>query len=646
MRWVAWLVVLAAVGSCADPDPFAEAERMLKARFGAWRGRVERASARLVELDASNRDATALFADAERIAREEEVDGVAVVDWENHARFWAGRTFDADPEEDFTGVREGIERVDILDLPAHRVLFAARPSGDGIAVAFLAFDERFPDPRNVADEVARASGLADIRLSFGSRTVPGKGPGRAIDIGGLFEATLRGHAPEKLAADDACERRILLHTLLFLGAAVGALFGWRFARAHLPDGSLVAPLLAVSLLVGLRGLLSALDLPAGALWGGAAKTALNAFTALLAAIIVAGTARRELPRRATAALAVSGVVACLFLPRIYGHLAGLLAERDDGVLLFDPRTVWPDLPASLLLAGLCFLTGALFLLVHASFLLTRRVRPWLAPLPYVAVAAGLLPWSGVWLAGCAALASLAILRGGTRAEKAVAVAFLAAAASFPLVYTANRDLFVRDVAERARDLIGRKPRGEAEARLKRAVAAMTDPESGVDTRVAQDLAVGHGLQHLAFRLWSAAAWDPDEPCAVQVWDPDGNLVSAFDFDSPPTKWLPAPPDRLQAGTHLLFGRGKGVVVRFYARDFELRTIGDERLVGIARIVVPDRWRVLLFSRLRPSLFHEPLDLRVHAYSRPVLLAELDPDGTPRRQGRACHNLGRCAMERS
>jgi signal transduction histidine kinase len=188
---------------------------------------------------------------------------------------------------------------------------------------------------------------------------------------------------------------------------------------------------------------------------------------------------------------------------------------------------------------------------------------------------------------------------------------------------------VREVAGRAWDLISRKPR-EARPRLERAVGAMTDPGRGVARRVAQDLAVGRGLRHLAFRLWSAAAWDPTEPCAVQVWDRDGRLVSAFDFDSPPPKWLPAGPRSAEAGAHELFGRAGGEALQFYARDFELRTIGDQRLVGMARIVVPDQWDVLLYSTVRPSLFREPLDLRTRAPTPPVLLAELDPTGTPRR----------------
>jgi signal transduction histidine kinase len=319
---------------------------------------------------------------------------------------------------------------------------------------------------------------------------------------------------------------------------------------------------------------------------------------------------------------------CVALPRLYTHLVALMARREDDVVLFDPVTVWPDAEAGLLLVGLCLLTGALFLCVHAAYWWARHCHRLLAPLPYVAVCLGLLPWAGAWLAACAALVSLSLRRGGTRPERAMAVTFLAAIASFPLVYLAERDVFVRDVAARARDLINRKPGHEA--LLARAVKTMTDPGRGVARRVAQDLAVGRGLRHLAFRLWSAADWEPTEPCAVQVWDRDGRLVSAFDFDSPPSKWLPAAPRTDEAGAHKLFGRGGGEALQFYAHDLELRTIGDQRLVGLARIVVPDQWDVLLYSTLRPSLFREPLDLRVRAPTPPVLLAELDPTGTPRR----------------
>jgi signal transduction histidine kinase len=639
-----------ALGTAGPPDPearFAHAEARLQERFATWRGRVVRAAARLVDLAADEAAApAALFERAEGLVREEGVDGVAVVDWDNRARIWAGRTFDADPRQDFAGVQAGVDQVDVLDLPAHRVLFAARRAGPAIAVAFLAFDERFPRRRNVAEEVARETGLGEILLRFGGRTVPepsARAPGQArrpIDLNGLGQATLIARPDPALAAEAARARKVRLHTLLFGGVLLAAAAFFRFSLRRLPPESLLGYLLLMALLAGLRTLLSALGLPAWhhfhspaavhPLWAAPGDVALTALVALVCAITLLRAARVEQSRAVTAVLAGVGVAFCVALPRIYAHLVTLLARRDDGVLLFDPVRVWPDLPASLLLGGLCFLTGALFLCVYAARLWARRLHRWLVPLPYLAVALGLLPWHGPWLAACAVLVGLSLTWGGTRFERAMAVTFLAAVASFPLVYLANRDVFVRDVAERARDLIHREPRRETEERLARAVAAMTDPGEGVAGRVAQDLAVGRGHRHLAFRLWAAAQWDLAEPCAVQVWDTAGRLESAFDFDSPPAQWLPAPPRKPRAGTHRLVGREGGVGITFYAHDFELRTIGDGRLVGVARVVVPDRWDVLLYSTLRPSLFREPLNLGLHATSPPVLLAELDPTGTPRR----------------
>jgi signal transduction histidine kinase len=79
---------------------------------------------------------------------------------------------------------------------------------------------------------------------------------------------------------------------------------------------------------------------------------------------------------------------------------------------------------------------------------------------------------------------------------------------------------------------------------------------------------------------------------------------------------------------------------FLARDFVLKTIGDEREVGVARFLVPDRWDVLL-SPLRPSMFSEPLDLLVRTAPPPLLLADLDAEGLPRRTSAgAAPDLGR------
>ncbi|MHC4818864.1 MAG: hypothetical protein ACYTF8_12495, partial [Planctomycetota bacterium] len=578
---LALLVWAFASGGAPDQeDQLARAETLLRERFADWRARVERASARLGRLDAPTQGA--LFFAAERIVVEESVDGVAIVDWDNRARVWAGRTFDTDPRQDFAGVQRGAERVDILDLPAHRVLLAARPAGKEIAVAFLAFDDRFPKGRSLGAEVAQECGLAEIRLHFGSTTRPIAAPGRQIVIDDLVTAILVPKPEAALEREASKARTVRLHTLLFAVALLAAGAFWRQARQRLASTHLLRALLAVALLAGLRTLLSVLGLPAWPyfhveasvhpLWAGPGDTALTALTALLIAIVLLRAARVERSRRLAAVLAGAGIAFCFALPRLYTHLIALTARRADDVILFDPVTVWPDAEAGLLLVGLCLLTGAVFLCVHAAYWWARQGHRLLAPLPYLAVGLGLLPWGGAWLAACAALVSVSLRRGGTRPERAMAVTFLAAIASFPFVYLAERDVFVREAAARARDLIQRKPRREAERRLERAVEAMTDPGSGVARRVAQDLAVGRGLRHLAFRLWSAADWDSTEPCAVQVWDRDGRLVSAFDFDSPPSTWLPAAPRAVEAGAHTLFGRGGGEALQFYAHDLELRTI--------------------------------------------------------------------------
>ncbi|MFI5403519.1 MAG: hypothetical protein ACHQ1G_11325, partial [Planctomycetota bacterium] len=167
-------------------------EAFLRERFDTWGSRVGRAAARLAALaapaDASQRD---LFEDAARIARDEEVDGLAIVDRANRARVWAGRTFDTDPDLDFWGVAPGVEVLRALDVPAHRVLFAARGVGDEIAVAFLAFDERFPSPRDFAREVADAAGLAHVRLRLDARrrAQPDDRPPWTVDLEKLVHAT-------------------------------------------------------------------------------------------------------------------------------------------------------------------------------------------------------------------------------------------------------------------------------------------------------------------------------------------------------------------------------------------------------------------------------------------------------------------------
>jgi signal transduction histidine kinase len=204
---------------------------------------------------------------------------------------------------------------------------------------------------------------------------------------------------------------------------------------------------------------------------------------------------------------------------------------------------------------------------------------------------------------------------------------LAALAAFPLLYEAHRGAFAREVGARARALVRREQRADAIGRLDAAVARITDPAEGVVGEVAYALAEeGGDPRQLAFRLWAASGWDTTEPCALQLWNAQGELQSAFDFDSPPLVWLPRGTNAARPGELVLPGEGEGGAIRFYAREFELRTIVDERLVGTARLCVPDRWDVLLLSAQRPSLFTESLDLGVP--ETPILIAELAPDGRP------------------
>jgi len=640
------LLALLLLGACsAGPAPerrFQGAERLLAERFGLWRQRVERATRRLA--DAARESGTgpiALFGTAERILREEQVDGVAVLDWKNRARFWAGRTFDADPEYDFFDVKNGIEMVNVIDHPAHRVLYAARPAGDEIAVAYFVFDERFPRSFDLLADIAHESRLDEIRLRFGGRTVPVRAaagdprPRGVAVIDGLVHATFLAPAEE----GEGARGRGIGRALLAAAAGALAIFAYRRLGRRLPREDARRALLALALIAGFRGLLSALGVPdlphfnvrshAHPLWAGPGDVLLTAAALLLLSLRVARCARDEVGRRTLPPLAAAAVAGAHFLPAGLVALIGRIVDRTDGVVLFDPLRVLPDPPAAMLLAALCLATASLFVLAHAASRWARRLHPLLGLLPFFAIALGLLPWHGALLGTAAALGSLALGSTTSRGEKAATLAFLAAIASFPPLYGAERGVFVRDVASRARDLVARSAGREADDLLAAAVQAARDPAQGIDSQVAAAIASGDATQHLAFLLWSAARWTADEPCAVQVWDFSGTLLSAFDFDSPPAGWLPAPPAGPSEGSFLLAGRDAGAAIRFHARDFVLRNIGDDRAVGVARFLVPDRWDLLL-TELRPSMFSEPHDLLVRSASPPLLMAELDRTGAPRR----------------
>jgi signal transduction histidine kinase len=619
----AWALVPRPPGGAAEE--LSRGEAFLRTRFDAWGGRVQEAAARLAAIatlpDASPRE---LFDEAARVVREEGVDGVAIVDRGNRARVWAGRTFDTDAELDFWGVAPGVDVLRALDVPAHRVLFAARGVGDEIAVAFLAFDERFPSPRDFGREVADAAGLAQVRIrSHAPRGAEADGrPRKTVVLEHLVHATLVAKSDAERQADAAAGRSQRLRLALYLAAAALAFAVWRGPLRGIARGAR-RTVLGIGLLAALRALL-ALDHP---VWGAPLDSLLTGIAALLSAVLLLREARRDLPRRAALLAAVPASLVCAALPRLYAHLAGQLVGS-GGTALFDPVRVLPDPDAALLLAAFCLVTCALFLAVRAAVLFARKAHPLLELLPYLALAAGLLPWAGPSLALLAFAAGHNLARAATRPEKAARMTVLAALASFPVLYEAHRAGFVREVAARAGALVRHEQREAAARELEAAVARITDPAEGVDREVAQALVERRGLQHLAFRLWAAAEWDVTEPCALQVWDAEGEPVSAFDFDSPPLPWLPRGGSAARSGERVLQGEGQGEPIRFYAREFELRTIFDERLVGTARLSVPDRWDVLLLSAQRPSLFSEPLDLGVH--EAPILIAELAPDGRPLR----------------
>jgi len=620
-----WALVPRPSGSAEDELRAGEA--YLRARYEEWRGRVGAAAARLAALatlpDAPPRE---LFDEAARIVREEGVDGVAIVDRENRARAWAGRTFDADPKLDFPGVRPGIDVVGVLDVPAHRVLYAARAAGEEIAVAYLAFDERFPSPRDFALEVAEKAGLAQVRLGLWSQ-VPharelGEGPRRTVVITERFvHATLVARSDAEREAAASAGRRRRLRIALYIGALALALGAWRGPLRTLGPGAR-RTFAGIGLLALLRALLS-LDHP---LWGMPLDSLLTGLASLLAGFLLVREAAREIPRRAAVLVTVPAVLLCAALPRVYAYLVARLVGGH--ILLFDPVRVFPSPDAAVLLAALGLLTCALFLAVRAAVLVTRQAHPLLALLPYLAVAAGLLPWWGPMIALLSLIAGLNLVRAATRPEKAAGMTVLAALASFPLLYEAHRAGFVREVAARAGALVRHEQREQAAREIAAAVDRITDPAEGVVRSVAFALGTEEGRQYLAFRLWAAADWDVTEPCAVQVWDAEGREVSAFDFDSPPLLWLPRGDAKARPGDLLLRGEGQGEPIGFYAREFEIRTSVDERLVGTARLSVPDRWDVLLLSAKRPSLFSEPLDLGVH--ETPILIAQLAPDGRPLR----------------
>ena len=212
-----------AIGRWRVPDEPDTAPRLesaqaeIEERFEAWTQRVEGAADGVMQLWQEHGTLmSTLFLRAQELVDDTEVDGVLVLDENDAAVLWAGRTFDVSSQEDFLLVRQGtVGDVRVLDRPAHRVLCAARRAGDGIAIAFLSFDERFPIERDLAEEIRRHHGLAAVRFQFGGRNDPtpedleDTEPGRSFvlrgsgDGIGLCNVDLYAPAGPKLATEQA-----------------------------------------------------------------------------------------------------------------------------------------------------------------------------------------------------------------------------------------------------------------------------------------------------------------------------------------------------------------------------------------------------------------------------------------------------------
>jgi len=639
------LCIWAAAGRrSADPEASIEtARRLLEDRFRGWRSRVETAAKRMREL-AKEKEPGALFAGAEKILAEQQVHGVAILDWNNRARGWAGRTFQLEPEFDLYRVKLGVEAIEVLEHPAHRVLIAALPAGKEIAVAFFAFDETFPHKHDLGAEVAKEAGLASIRLRY-NQTVPVGGKPRdhvskaTVIAEELAHATFHAKPGAELADEAAARFRFRLRIVALFGLIFAVILAWRRLAPHLQARPVRLVWASATLFAAARVALWLLALPpwrpfGGTLWTAPGDIVLTAVTALLGAIALARTSREDWGRHTTEGLFAVLLAVAFFAPRLYAAGLRALVNRTDDVAIFDPLRVLPDRNAALLLVSVCIATIALFFVVLAAGRVGRRLWRPVAVVPYLVAASSVWSWQGPLLAAGCALAALVLRRAATRPERAAALAFLTAVISAPVLYATQREEFTRDVAGRARAMVDGSWRRQAEARLLSAVKRATDPMVGAHAAVADALARGDDpkhTKHLAFQLWAATDWDPENPCAVQIWNRDGKLVSAFDFDSPPQGLLPKAPDagRGREGLSMDRGQGEGEAIHFYIYTMVLRTIGDNEPRGVARIILPDHWDVLL-ANLRPSMFSSPLAALGPSTPRPLVLAELGTDGKPTR----------------
>ncbi|MHC4939806.1 MAG: sensor histidine kinase [Planctomycetota bacterium] len=212
-----------------------------------------------------------------------------------------------------------------------------------------------------------------------------------------------------------------------------------------------------------------------------------------------------------------------------------------------------------------------------------------------------------------------------RAERMLLAAFATVFLVLPVLHREHRRVDRERQAEAMRRLLD----SEAEGRLDRAVAAATDPVRGAHFFVAQSLAEEKPPTDLAFRLWSAAGWDPREPCAVEIYDIGLLPVSSFDLDAPPSDLLPAPPTALESARGTRAGRGAGESIRFRVRDVPLHV--GEAPVGLARFIMPVRWD-LIRSNLRRPIFAEPESALVRAEfgmdGHPLYVSTGSPDELP------------------
>ncbi len=644
----AWVSVLrVTLPEVPDPGPQLEhARRLIEERFQEWSARVDGAAEALVKLwtdeGASKR---AFFRNAAALVEEEEIDGVLILDADDRAVLWAGRTFDVSSREDFQFVRRGYAGdIRVLDRPAHRVLCAARPVKGDIAIAFLAFDERFPARRDLASDIEERTGLGRVRFQFGSTNDPSvdedetgeadssfilPNPGGGI---GLCKVDLYIES-ETVQREKQAKRRELLDNTLFVlaGFFVAALLWVSLAR-RLPENHLLRPALAIALLVGLRYAVAVAGLPPGdyfrseapvdRLFAGPGNFALTAIVLLACALIALKTSVSERGKTSRLLLGAAALLGAFFLPRGYIAVVEQAIDSRHEVLLFNPLSVFPDLEAALALVSLFLVTITLFLCVRAASYWTRL---WF--LPPLAIALGALPWQGPVLGAGAALALWSLARGRSPPERVVALTFIAALTLFPVLFAAAEESRVEGIAERTHGLVS----ADRRTLLSDARDRITHPADGVDLMIATTIADPDAdKRQLAFTIWEASRWDATEPCAVQVWDAEGRLLSTFDFDSPPQDLLPQEPPRSgRKELRTLEEPNAWGGLRYYAYDIPLRLPVEQRTVGYARISIPDRWDALL-SGLRPSIFTEPLDRKLGAGTPPLLLADLDKDGRPRR----------------